>query len=177
MNDDNSDGVHGSMVPLASYTARKAEGTVTFNLGNVNPTKYSEIKLVMNGEVTASLAVQMTLNAHASAMYSYGEFQNGVAIAYQKPSDNAAQLTLGSTSTLTGAGSAFLIDAWFQLLSSATLKIGGRSTCVNHLAVTRDELQHLVNTSTASAITQILIKTSTSTWKVGTEINIYGVLK
>jgi len=161
----------GSMVLLAKHKAAIAEGTFTLNLADVVNTKYSEIKVVINGTATASLALQATINALGANYLQKGLSSIGGSVTAINITTGSI-LKLASTSILTGATK---FESWFTIKrqddgtwtmgqwGSTGFSVGNESGSWNN-----DQ------TSTTN-LTQIVISTSTSTWKLGTEIEVYGV--
>jgi len=161
----------GSMVLLAKHKAAIAEGTFTINLADVLNTKYSEIKVVINGTATASLALQATINALGANYLQKGLSSIGGAVTAINITTGSI-LKLASTSILTGATK---FESWFTIKrqddgtwtmgqwGSTGFSVGNESGSWNN------------DQTSTTTLTQIVISTSTSTWKLGTEIEVYGV--
>lgn len=162
----------GSMVLLAAHRAEVAESTKTFNLADINSDKYSEITVKINqGEATASLELRAVINGLGTNYIqkghsSIGGTVNGINIT------TGATLRLASTSIITGATT---FNGEFTVKKDGLgVWRGGKTEFVGH-AVGIEETGWSHAAATATKLSAITISTSTSTWKVGTTIEIFGV--
>jgi len=161
----------GSMVLLGKHKVTVAESTFTFPLADILNTKYSEIIVKINGSATASLALQATVNGLGANYIQKGLSSIGGTVTAINITTGSI-LKIASTSILTGATK---FEAWFTIKrqDDGTWTMGqwgATGFSVGHETGSWNNDQ----TST-TGITQIVISTSTSTVKVGTEYEIYGV--
>ncbi len=157
---------------LLKYEAASTEATKTLTKTLTND-KYSEIIIIMDGEASATFALQLVVNSvEGTSNYSRGFSYTGSAVA-SVISDGASQLQIYSA-----IGGAYQFAAEIHLyLNDINIKdILGQSTCHEGQAIKTEQYGLAVQT-TATSITSIEMKTSTSTWKAGTKISIYGVLR
>lgn len=174
VNDDNSDGVHGSLVPLATHIAKIAESTHTINFGGLGITdqvnNYDKIIVSMTGESTASAGIQALIG---TAVANYGMDGNKSAGGTQTAIDLDAQTEL-QLMDATGGFRRFYIEIEIMKKENGNSHLMGsfHSYTVNVLDMSGSWTTTAFDFET---IDSILIKTDASTWTTGTTINIYGV--
>jgi hypothetical protein len=173
-NDDNSDGVHGSIVPLARHIARVAESSHTFKLFPIDPKKYSKIILEWSLEATASLSLELKLNAITSAYYISGNSNIGTTTA-NIDDPNTSEWILADSSLILDIASreaSGKVELFVRNLSPINF-IYGISEAVG--ATRGSELRGLSTNIGTPKIEDIILETSTSTWKIGSRFNVYGI--
>jgi len=161
----------GSMVLLAKHKAVVAESTKTFNLADILDSKFSEVKIIINGEMTASAALQLVLNNLGTNYLQKGHRSVGGTITAINITTGAV-LTVASTSVLTGS-TTFYSEVTIQK-DEAGVWSGGK-TSTHGFSVGLEETGWNHDVATKSKIETITLSTSASTWKAGTTIEIYGV--
>jgi hypothetical protein len=174
VNDDNSDGVHGSMVPLANYTCRLAEATKTLNLSHVNAAKYSRILLKVNMRATAALVLQLEFNGLTTYYsYDYGRRTGGTLTEVTAASQ--AHFDLIDATVLSGDAPAYaLVEIDLGFTGGIAFSCYGGTAGTGETQVTGGGRNTGFN---ITPLTEILLSTDTSTWKAGTTFDVYGVLK
>lgn len=164
----------GSMVLLGKHTAVVAESTFTFNFAGITDDLYSEIIVVARGQVTAALNLQLTINGGSTGYYQDGVSAIGGSNANINI-DNAAQLTFQSSSILNGANQEIEANAIIKGSKVGTSRPTGRIEA-GTFSIGMEESAFGCG-SVTTPVTSITVKTSTSTWTVGTTIEVYGIRK
>ena len=171
--DESQDNTEGAMVPLGRYSAKKAESTKTFNLAGVDIVdKYSKIIVQIDLQPSASLELQMTLNGIASYFQDGNSSIGGTQAAIDI---TQSTLRLGSTSVITAVDQTTNCDVEISAMkgTSANLRIFWHLGTVT----VGDESGSGGCAANPTTLDTIVIQTSTSTWKVGTVITVYGMKK
>lgn len=174
-NDDNSDPVHGALVPLAKHVGVQAESSILFNLSPIDlVNNYSEIIVKVGSSVTASLELRMILNGLEAGNYHQDGSSNISGTGLVVNIGSASFLQLLGTNILAGANVDFFAKATIELMTQTPSRIGG---VITGRDVTLGEQTTLYGVVGGSPIFSVEIRTSTSTLETGTRIEIYGVLK
>lgn len=163
------------LVPLGVHVAPIAESTFTFNFADVDLfNKYSEIIVEIHGEATASLALQAQINGISSANYYQSGYTSiGATLANVQKSAQTLIELLGTNIETSGAmmscsmkiridkNNNYTYGEWF----GGVIGGGNTSGMVGLAGIGSNNLISLT------------IKTSTSTWAIGTVISVWGVKK
>lgn len=167
----------GSMVLLARHKAEIAESTKTFNLADIDlKNKYAYLLIKVRGQTTAALSLQMKVNNLAGSFYHSDGERNAGGTATQIDTNTATIHTILSAAILTGASSVFTTETIIEIDPVGNYlqgkSQGGQVTVGREIV---DWGYNIAGAITNSKITSVEILTSTSTWKAGTIIEIYGV--
>ena len=161
----------GSLVLLGRHIAAIAESTFTFNFADVKYTKYSEILIKVNGGATASLELQAVINSLNSGISQNGFTAIGASLTVVNLSSRSS-IQLASTSVLTGATD-FVGTILLKRNASGIWEVADCD--FTGYAVGKEVTSASLGSPTLTTLNTLVIQTSTSTWKVGTEFEIYGV--
>src|SRR6185312_4772045 len=159
---------------LDNHTAGGTESTYTFTPGSaLTAANYTKVIITIEGEISAALALYLTING-ASTGYMYnGARMTGAAVTAVGASSQAQWVVLSNT-TLSAAGDTFSCTIEFDLGDTTSSKIGGFSKGGDH--ITNGYLEEYNLSGTAGpTITSITVATSTSTWKASTRITTTAV--
>ena len=162
-----------SHVLLAKYKCEIAESTKTFNFADILDSKFSEIIVKINGEMTASAQLQMTINGNGANYLQLGNRSVGGTNTAINITTGAV-LAIASVTILSGA-TTFYTETKIQK-DEAGIWSGGWSEAQG-FSVGSEYSGWNNSVASTTKLTALVISTSTSTWKVGTTIEIYGVRK
>ncbi len=161
------------MVLLGRHIATVAESTFTFNLADILDSKYDEVKVIINGGTTASLDLQAIINGLNTGIRQDGD----TAIAGSLTAvglNGRTTLQIASPAILTGATD-FETEIIIKKNSSGIWEHG--STKTTGYGVGREATSYSLGSPASNSLSSVLIQTSTSSWKAGTTINIWGLKK
>ena len=154
--------------PIATYTASSATSSYTFNS---IPSTYTDLVLIISGQSTASLQVKMTFNGDTSSSnYSQTTLAGNGTSAVSASSSNAAYITPDYyySFTTNGGMARFNIMNYANTTTYKTVLMrsdnAGTATMAN-VGLWRS----------ATAINQIYLLTSTSTFATGSTFTLYGI--
>ena len=171
---EDEDSENGNEVLLARYIARKAEGSAVFDLADVDMfNKYSQLKILFDGEITAELKLQCKINGIGGTNNTSKGFKASGSTLTSIAPGAAAQLQFAGTSTAF-ANARLHGEANFQWNEAGTPRFMGESKFYNSGA-DWDEMAHFVVDSSGK-LKSLEVKTSTSTWKTLSKIEIKGSL-
>ena len=156
---------------LDDHTASGTESTYTFTPGTtITKSTHSMIYIVFDGAATASLALQMQINGLTTSLYDTNGFKADCSAITNISAMAAAQFQLASSTMLSGTPTECSGQAYLFFHNSG---VSGRSNFLNAQAPKEEQYSH--RHQSATTITSITLKTSTSTWVSGTKIRIYGM--
>ncbi len=171
---EDEDSENGNEVLLARYIARKAEGSAVFSLADVDMfNKYSQLKILFDGEITAGLKLQCKINGIGGTSNTSKGFKASGSTLTNIAPGAAAQLQFAGTS-IAFANARLHGEANFQWNEAGTPRFMGESKFYNSGA-DWDEMAHFVVDSSGK-LKSLEVKTSTSTWKTLSKIEIKGSL-
>ena len=171
---EDEDSENGNEVLLARYIARKAEGSAVFDLADVDMfNKYSQLKILFDGEITAELKLQCKINGIGGTNNTSKGFKASGSTLTSIAPGAAAQLQFAGTSTAF-ANARLHGEANFKWNEAGTPRFMGESKFYNSDA-DWDEMAHFV-VGSSGKLKSLEVKTSTSTWKTLSKIEIKGSL-
>ena len=171
---EDEDSENGNEVLLARYVSRKAEGSAVFSLAGIDMfNKYSQLKILFDGEITAGLKLQCKINGIGGTNNTSKGFKASGSTLTSIAPGAAAQLQFAGTSTAF-ANARLHGEANFQWNEAGTPRFMGESKFYNSGA-DWDEMAHFVVDSSGK-LKSLEVKTSTSTWKTLSKIEIKGSL-
>jgi len=152
---------------LGDYEAASAEASHEFDITDVDFDDDSVIVVVIDGEATASLDLQMTVNQDVTSFFGDGSSIGG---GTETLLDNN-NLAFWELFTSIGA------NISFAGIVEICLTQGGQNFVKAFTRFAAASLQHLAqrHNTAETAITHVTVQTSTSTWKIGTRITVYKV--
>jgi hypothetical protein len=148
--------------PLATVTLASAASSVTFSS---IPATYRDLILVVNGNTTDNQFTGFQFNTDSGSNYSFVRMFSG-------PSSSSDTRTYG---LLTSGNPSLTLNAIAQIMDySATDK---HKTVLVRSNIPADNVAaHAVRWANTSAITSLAVAAISTTWAVGTTINLYGVI-
>jgi len=178
--DDNSDPVHGAMVPLASLKSPTATGTFTVDLGGVDiVNRFSKILVQFTGESNAAQEIQGVINdARGATDYRQDGFQV-IAGAVTGVDLSLAEIRLIPSTILTGAGAGFLAEFDISNIFDGTVNgIAGKwNGGSGNLGTSNGQYIIAGAPADTEVINQITLETSSGTVKIGGQLLVYGILR
>jgi len=157
---------------IETYEASIAEGSKTFTFTEITFDDDSELVLVMDGAVTASLALEIAVNGDTTTNY----FTDGRRISAGTETiidiNSAEFWTVASTSILGIANQNFFGNIRFMRSKALTLD---RPNMISEFIGAGQEQVSCQLTSVETGISSIEVNTSTSTWGIGTRFSLYRV--
>ncbi len=158
---------------IETYKATGAEASKTFTFTAKDFDTTSELQLILDGETTAALVLQITINGSTNSKYRYTGSQ-----------------IIGTTETLVNATA----DAALQICPTAIINAVRQFFGVIHIGLTTGGSNfpqihgHMASISryydfsadlneAHTNISSIEVITSTSTWKIGTRLSLYEVTR
>jgi len=162
---------------LGDYEAIIAEASHNFNFTAVDFDDDSELLLVFDGFSTASFILNLEINGIVTGYFIDGR---RISVGTETIIDinNAVGFQIASASVFSSAESSAGIVVHITLSKGTAL--GKRPTVVslcNGGTVTINEVEGGTLNSQVASITDINIKTSTSTWGIGTRITLYKLAR
>ncbi len=155
---------HGGLVLLSKHKAVVAESTFTFNLADITDTKYSEVLVVVRGGQTAALSLLMKVNGLSATYFGKGITSDGTTVSAVNISGASSWTMLVGTGANIISGHATLKHSNGQIMGES---IFGEGTGT-------ERTLSIYQSGSGFPLSSIVISTSTSTWVVGTEIEIWG---
>ncbi len=165
----------GLLTAIESYEASSAEATHTFTFTAIDFDDVSHLLLVIDGSTTAAQQLLLVFNADTSSLY-YTDGTSTTGGAETLLDINAAASgEIFSASELYAANQYYLAYIIIGINKGATLDaptaiINGSVYGRARQSITRLHADH-------ADISSIEIKTSTSTWKIGTRMTLYKVAR
>jgi len=162
---------------LDNYEATSAESSHTFTPSSaLEFDTYSQIIVVIDGLTTASLALELIVNGQRGANNYLSVGKRFVWTPTETLIvENSTQYTLATTTCLPSAGSSFNVVVSMTCNDTTTgtnrIHIDTNANCgaIN-------EIKGGINQSVVyTEITEIIVETSTSTWRIGTRMSVYGI--
>ena len=148
--------------PLATVTLASTAATVTFSS---IPATMRDLIVVVNGNTSANQFTGLRFNSDSGSNYSMVRMYTG-------PSSSADTRTYG---LLTTGNPSLTLNAIAQIMDySATDK---HKTVLIRSNIPADNVAaHAVRWANTAAITTVAVEAISTTWAVGTTINLYGVI-
>lgn len=167
------------LVLLDAYIASIAEGTHTFTPSTALKFEdYSEFIVLIHGQASASFILQMKINGDSGTKCgSIGSRFNTTYTGLSQLNTSQYQLL---TALLIGAGGDNFGGRISIQTSDSRAGLTPEVHALSHMygtSVAYEVMAHNARGSANSDLASIEIKTSTSTWKIGTRISTYGVLR
>ena len=158
---------------LGTYEALIAEASHVFNFPAVDFSNDSMLVLVVDGSATAALSLQLRINTDATGNYYTDGYRIRNAVETLIDLNLQNQAELANSAILTGGGSNFHGTAY--ILLSATVATDA-TVIISQFAGDGAEqrVRGLFNVGSAS-ITDVEVRTSVSTWLIGTRMTLYRV--
>jgi len=162
-----------SMVILGTHEALIAESSHTFSFPAIDFDSISHLVLEIDGSATAALAIQVRINALAT---NYNNQGRRIAAGVETFINTVAQTawTVATNLLITGATSGFNIickiisfkgspDNQPAIFADATGPVHANETMVGSQG------------ASTTSITDVVIRTSVSSWRIGTRMTLYSV--
>lgn len=159
---------------LASHRATGTEATFDFTGLNIDlDAEYSELIVKFGGDCTATLALELTLNDDVLG-YRFDKLSQITTTLAGAAAANQASWIVASTTVIpAGRFTQFTAKIKFQGVNADSFFcqswVGASPTGQEWISGDADI------GGAGSTITSLAIDTSTSTWKAGTQIDLYGV--
>jgi len=160
---------------LDNHDAAGVEATYTFTPATpLDDETYSSIMIVVSGEVTAALALEMKINGLA-ALYSMQKFTVIAGTVTGIAQVSTPEFEIVSAALLNIPTRKFSVIAYLMMGSPAFAnpRITGMFAAKADLGYTAGTLRNTTNGE--DEITSITWQTSVSTWIAGTTIDTYGI--
>jgi len=162
---------------LDDYEASVAEGSHTFTPASaLEFDTYSKIIVVIDGLTTASFALQLIINGNrASNTYLTVGKRFVFTPSETLISENSVQMTLCTATLLGLAAESF--SAYCSLVATDTTTGTNRLffESIGHGGADSEIKTGIDQVNAVTEITEIIIETSTSTWRIGTRMSVYGI--
>ncbi|KKK85118.1 hypothetical protein LCGC14_2776500, partial [marine sediment metagenome] len=135
----------------------------------------SMLVMVIDMSPTATLALQLQMNSNTTANYFFGGYRilGGVQTLVSTPTQTSIELTNSAISTINA-----------NVFGIINFGVGKASTAPRPLVTYKflagtTSVQDMVGSLVASdnEINEIIVKTSTSTWRIGTRMTLYKVAR
>lgn len=152
-------------------TGTESSHTLTKELSN---DVYSKIIVVIDGEITATMDLEMVINSiEGTANYSRGSNSNGITRVEISHASHDAMVICPSE-TLTSSDMQFggKVEIYMNDVNKNDILA---ISDISDVANPRENHFACIVGDTDTTIHSIKIQTSTSTWKAGTKITIYGL--
>src|SRR6185437_3871479 len=134
---------------------------------------YSEIIIVITGEATAALALQLQLNGVSGTAYVYNGQRTTNAALTSVSATGQAQFVPLSATAISAANDTFFAEIHIPLSDTTGAKLSGFSFAAD--GITNSYMEDFTfQVNGGPTITSITTKTSTSTWKANTRITTIG---
>ncbi len=159
-----------TLTSIATYVATGAEATKTLSFSALDFDSDSEILVVVDGGATASLQLELQINGLTGSVYYHdGSYISGSTETLVQ-ANTTAFWPLASTTLIPAANSNF-----FGTIKIGLNKAGNLDRPMYSSQFQGDGTQVMggQHAATISSINSITIKTSTSTWQIGTRITVY----
>jgi len=158
---------------IAQHTALGTEAIHTFDF-SADPLdlvgKYSAIVIIISGETTASLQLELKING-TTTLYSINGTQSDSGTISGIARQSQAQWAILETALL-DTGRRFMGHVMIKLTDPTDdLCINGQMLAIGEGLYNFGGAQ----TTDTTEINEIIIETSTSTWLAGTRFNVYGI--
>lgn len=160
---------------IANYEAGIVEASHVFSFAAIDFDDVSELLLVIDGAATAVFRLQMRINTLATAVY----FTDGrlIAAGVETLIDLNAQTALEvvTAALILGAGGAFQgkCEIFLNKANGGTEECGVISQFFGLSTGVDSYLNGRIFGSAVPSITDIEIRTTASTWKIGTRMTLY----
>jgi len=180
--DDNSDGVHGALIPLAKYTEVlvTSNDDVLLNLGGVDmQKKFSELQITFGLNSTGAGAFNLEINSLTVNSYKrLGNFSSPTTVTALN--DTATSIPIASQDLIPGAE--YVFGKLTLKLTTSKIggneRIGGEGKSVSSPQGVEDYGWFLNDDFDLPAVIESLRFFMTSTaWRNGMTIDVYGVLR
>ena len=159
---------------LGDYEATSAESSHTFSFTAITFDDDSHLVLVIDGSCTLLLDLGVRVNAATTGYY--GEGRRIVAGAEQLLDENDQTMAIVASDAMFGAvnqGATCIVKIMLSKSGNQDRPVMFAETFSS--AISESEVTGwLQNTGTAN-ITDIIVRTSTSTWQIGTRITLFRV--
>lgn len=158
---------------IETHEAAEAESTHTFNFPPIDFDSVSHLILEVDGGPTATLAMMLKINGDTSYNFDGARIDAGTQTIINVSATGAYQF--GSTTLLntsTNGFTAYIIITLYKGVAN------NRTTIMSHCVAGADgggEIIGGIDNTDNDSISAIEVKTSTSTWKVGTRMTLYKV--
>jgi len=163
----------GTWEILDFHEAASAESTYTFTPASpLSVDDYSAIAIFIDGETTASLILQLVINGLTTGNATRGFRTTGSGIVHISLLSQA-QLQLLSSVAI---ASSYQIQGYcyVSIIDIGSKDVAAQSWFHATNNLNQEFYSHNVG-ATETTYISFQIKTSTSTWKIGTKITIYGI--
>jgi hypothetical protein len=179
-NDDNSDGVHGSLVPLGRYFARQEESDADMLIASLDlgGKDYSAIKVVVGGlmsdTIVGSPDLKISINSVGGTSYEMDGYEMRTGTETIRNS-NSGGFILHDNNSLATAGVRFVADVTIIYTSARynMISTGHSGNSTNGAFTTVGCLVN--NASATNPLQRVRVFLTADNWKVGAYVNVYGV--
>ena len=157
---------------LDDHLAAGVESSYTFTpTVPLDIVDYSKFVVEISGDSSAAFDLRTVINGVGGTANNSigGQFNAMLGLNFA----NAPYWTVASSALITAASKTFVVTLDIMLTDSGTQDIQGLSRATSTTGLSQ-WLGHLIFTA-ATTLTSIKVQTSTSTWKAGSRITIYGV--
>ena len=167
----------GLWTVLGDYEATSAEGSHNFNFTAVDFDDDSKLVLVIDIGATLILNLQIRINTNSTAnYYSDGRrIAGGSETLLDLNAQNEGQLV--SSTLLGGANEAVIVFVEIGLSKAGSEDRVGISSKAVGTSIQGNEVMSTTLVGALSSLTDVEVRTSTSTWQIGTRMTLYKVAK
>jgi len=164
----------GLWTVLGDYEAASAEASHEFTFSSIDFDDISKLVLVIDGGSTAALALQLRINTIVTnTYYTDGRLiEGGTETIIDLNTQVAAQII---SANLLDAAREFV--GTIDIYSSKTIGRCSMHSMMGSPTKLGNEVVSNILTDIISALTAVEVRTSTSTWKIGTRFTLYSVAR
>ena len=166
----------GAYEVIETHIATGNESTFTFTFPAIDFQSYSKLVLIIDGNLTASANLELKLNSITTWYYTDGQrISNGTQTIIN--SGALSHFVIGSTSILNTSNVQF--TGQIDILLSNSGGSGGRPTIYSHVTGSNAIYESISGNiaSNVTSLTDVILETSTSTWKSGARMTLYKVAR
>lgn len=160
---------------LGDYEAASAESSHNFNFTAVDFDDDSELILIIDIGVTGALNLQIRINGDAGNNY----FMDGRRISGGSETildqNSTSEPQIASSTLLSTANREAFIVVHIGLAKAGDLDRTAIIYDTQAIGNAMNEAGGIQNTTARSSITDVLVRTSTNTWQIGTRMTLYKV--
>lgn len=160
---------------LGDYEAAIAEASHVFNFAAIDFDDDSILILVIDGSATLALALQLRINTIATASYNTDGYFIRAGAQTLIDLNGQTTIEIGSATIINGVNRSFFGEVKIGLNKSGTLD---RPKTLSSLGTDSGSGTQVVNgllDSAEASLTDIEVRTSVSTWQIGTRMTLYRI--
>ncbi len=161
---------------IENYKQVSTGSSKAFSFSEIDHDNYSMLVLVFDLGTSASLALQLQFNTLTTASYQWTGYTNLNATEATVTANGDTSIEIASTALIISANDSVKgVVKIFLNKAGTKQRIGCLSEVTNSALDGYQKIQGSNNGDSVSGISEVLIKTSTSTWKADSRFTLYKV--